>query len=125
MTYGAWITPNGRLIEVKYKFTHNRYCHYSDAHADGWIGATYPQNKRNDLCFRVNPRTATVKALGVAIDMIKDKKPEAVYIESAFAGMLTINGERIMELRPSEAKQLLNEIRLSKLSMDDSWEFKL
>ena len=114
--YGGWITPKGELIELETKLTHSRYCDYSTAHDDGWIGilngvTLLRSGELSGIGLRFNPRTVTIRALIAAGEFLREAKTDEIYLENAFTEPLP---GFTSEATKKDARDFLRRLRFHK-----------
>ena len=80
--YGAWITPNGKVIDVVDYYGHEKVCSYMDAYHDGWIGITYGEVV--GMSIRIEPTIVNSSAIRSLLKLISEYRGHQFYLSDIF-----------------------------------------
>ena len=92
-SYGAWINPLGKIINVPERLGHSRHCPYEEAHREGWIAIvnvggctdlTGPVPRVYGMCLRLSPYYVTSPALRTAMKMVAQSGEDEFYFSNMF-----------------------------------------
>lgn len=90
--FGAWITPEGEIIDVPEPCGHHKIVGYQDANDEGWIGIIhgravqhFHEGRYSGMSIRLNPLTVTSRALGTLSRMVAKSVQPDFYFNDAFA----------------------------------------
>ncbi len=123
MTYGAWIKPDGKVIDCPDKLSHTQYCDYTAADDEGWIGVVYgygcfavQENKHFGDCFRLSKDNVTIKAINKAMRLIRQSTEEVFFLSDSFTNSFAGLSQG---MNAAKALQFFGQLKFEKQEQDE------